>query len=438
MGEKAILIIEFGIELVQYWFVLCVLFSGRIIRWWLGILAYGLFIIVVCLYDVSYRIGGFILIPITIFLLVLFIIEPPDNKKRDWNILCYVMVFYLNKLVAAVFKMFVYFYWKSISLEMQNFAIEFVTLLLLFPLGLLYKKCRLILQTEKWRGFIRNGMILLVCFVAWVMAYAIVEMEYVTYLAQSNRNYLFHSLLSVFVLLSVGILMACIFYIQNSNEKIEQLMEAERQIIKMQENYYEMLLKKEESTRNYRHDMNNLLMGLVTVAEQDGPNTLKYVEKLHIKIKQPYQHLFFTGNKILDVLLDYYMSKLGDDVSVQVTGKCYETVVIPDIDICIIFSNLIQNAVEALKKLDCEDKFLNMQIRQGNQYFQIIISNRINRNIMPVLEKGVLKTMKRNQRNHGIGMKNVIEAVERNEGRLDYYIIEDVFFCKVTFDYAIQ
>lgn len=134
----------------------------------------------------------------------------------------------------------------------------------------------------------------------------------------------------------IGLLFIFMLYVRNSNEKLERLMEQEKEIKEIQKKYYEMLLEREEMTRNYRHDMNGFLLGLLAVSEDDGPRTKKYIQDLQKIIESPQRYNFVTGNEVLNALLCYYIPRLEEGVAVTVTGMCSENILISDIDICFI------------------------------------------------------------------------------------------------------
>lgn len=60
----------------------------------------------------------------------------------------------------------------------------------------------------------------------------------------------------------------------------------------------------------------------------------------------------------------------------NVKGYISETINIEDRDLCIMVSNLLSNAVEAIKKINknCE-KLINFNIKSGKYYTYIIVEN---------------------------------------------------------------
>ena len=92
-------------------------------------------------------------------------------------------------------------------------------------------------------------------------------------------------------------------------------------------------------------------------------------------------------------------------------------------DICCIFSNLLDNAVEASnrsseKNIDCK-----CYTNRTNQLYFIEISNSCDNK--PITEENKLVTYKKDQKTHGIGMVSVKDIVEKYHGDLHFEYLEE-------------
>lgn len=123
---------------------------------------------------------------------------------------------------------------------------------------------------------------------------------------------------------------------------------------------------------------------------------------------------YYTGNKILDTFINYYVPMLDNDTSFIFNVRCKCDLEISDIDMCIIFSNLMQNALENISKNNMHEKYLKINIQQGNSYIKIQIVNTTLRTTI-VKRKGY--TSKIDKKNHGLGLENVKKAIKRNNGK---------------------
>lgn len=136
------------------------------------------------------------------------------------------------------------------------------------------------------------------------------------------------------------------------NEKLEQTAETERRLKEIQENYYEAMLKREEETRKYRHDLKNHLICLDGLArEEHAEKTAVYVGSMLKQAVFVQQKFYDTRNKILDSLVNYYGAIIEPDAKLTVSGKIARDLELTDADLCTVFGNLLQNAAEGLTQV---------------------------------------------------------------------------------------
>lgn len=225
--------------------------------------------------------------------------------------------------------------------------------------------------------------------------------------------------------LSVGLTVLFIIYIKNTNQRLQKLLISERQLKEAQKQYYISLLQREEETRKNRHDWNNHLMCLAELAQnENAESTKQYIETLMKQSIHLRETQYDVGNDVLNAILCRYLSELDDDITVKIVGKCKGDINIDAVDLCVIVSNLMQNAVEYLRDSDIESKELLFSIEEGSVYKRISVVNSIDKNVsIQTLET----TSKSDKRNHGIGLHNVRETIERNGGKLNINILKGMF-----------
>ncbi|MEF9839372.1 MAG: GHKL domain-containing protein, partial [Lachnospiraceae bacterium] len=136
-------------------------------------------------------------------------------------------------------------------------------------------------------------------------------------------------------------------------------------------------------------------------------------EKMQEKLSIIQKKCYITGNDILDILLNYYLMQVKN-TQISVKGKCICKPEINDLDFCTIFSNLIQNAVEETERQCGRMKYIDINIKQGQIYLVIEIKNSSDL----IIKEGqmLFKTKKMDRQNHGIGLRNVQESVNKNRG----------------------
>ncbi len=211
------------------------------------------------------------------------------------------------------------------------------------------------------------------------------------------------------------------------NEKIRQLIKIEEELKKMKSEYYERLLEAENNIRVYQHDMENHLICLMELAYEENANrVMNYVKELKNDFVDRKKQFYKTGNFIVDIMLNHYVSLLSDDVKKDIKGKWNENLIITDLELCSVFSNLMQNAVEALTKTTTNEKYLEIEFVQGKTYAKLEMKNSLER-LPEQDQQGNLISTKEDRKNHGIGLMNVRRIVEKNGGKFEIEMTKEEF-----------
>lgn len=208
-------------------------------------------------------------------------------------------------------------------------------------------------------------------------------------------------------------LIAVALYTKEQSQKDQKLLNMEKYINEMQKNYYLSLLERETDTKRYRHDINNHLMCLRALV--DGNIVAQnYIDNLQEKLYIIKNKSYETGFELMNILLGNHLSEIEKSVSISLVGKIMAKPDISDVDFCTIFSNLLSNAVEEVKRTPCINPYIKIEIRTGKVYLMITIRNS-STVLIDDCEQNTM-TKKQDKRNHGIGRRNVREAVCRNNG----------------------
>lgn len=219
---------------------------------------------------------------------------------------------------------------------------------------------------------------------------------------------------ALWVLATLGVIF-CIGYFLY---KLTALNIKQNQILRRldtQESQYAIALKTDEELREFRHDYKNHMM-VVTALLNAGhvEEATDYLEKMKV-ISGTMGKQFSTGNFIADAILNAKNS-YAEEYAVHISFKGrIPAAGIENDDLCIIFSNLTDNAIEAAKRA-AGSRFLNIESSVRNGYFTLTFTN-------PVAEKAIIKnnrikTTKTDAKNHGVGLRNVEKTAERYGGKL--------------------
>ena len=229
--------------------------------------------------------------------------------------------------------------------------------------------------------------------------------------------------------ISLCLLCWLLMYFRNQHEQKTRKIELEKMLMEEQENYYQMLLQKEENTRKFRHDIENHLLCLDELANREDLTGLKkYLQDMSRQMKKIRNMLYITGDNLLDLILNDKLSHLERKAKIIVNGKFCQKLNISEMDVCTIFSNLIQNAVEEINQQ--EEGWFKLQIQSGKQYTEVVIQNSVRQEVM-LQRNGLPRTIKDDKRSHGLGLQNVKSAIEGNGGIFEITSREDKFEVRI-------
>lgn len=229
------------------------------------------------------------------------------------------------------------------------------------------------------------------------------------------------------VILCIALLGLSVFYsiLLQSKNYYQTQYQYSRRFMEMQHQYYVMQQRRNKELDGFRHDYKKhfyVLQGLI--AEGKTEQMQAYLEKLTKQFYGGEDSRFHSGNEIVDIIMqDMYVRCSKADIHFSFQGHVPPVVRISDMDMCTIFSNLMDNAYEAcvlVKASPC----IRVQLGENEKSFIIHIEN--SSNIESTKRNERLATTKK-QSGHGLGMQMVQEAVNQNGGVMSWKISDFVF-----------
>lgn len=198
--------------------------------------------------------------------------------------------------------------------------------------------------------------------------------------------------------------------------KNKQMMESKESSLR--ENY--TLLNQEiERNRKMNHDRKHDFSYLYDCfLRNDCDSGMQYIEAKNAFREQQKQREVWTGHGGIDFLLNKAKQRAE-----ALQAKFYLEIDLLELpmaeyDIFYVLGNLLDNAIEAIEKCDIDNRFINIKMMNKNNVFQLYIENSYK--IEPQKKgKKFLSTKDNEKSEHGWGIENVREIVERYKGMLD-------------------
>lgn len=183
--------------------------------------------------------------------------------------------------------------------------------------------------------------------------------------------------------------------------------------------YVEQYKKSQTQTRAFRHDVINQLSLLSMLMKEGKMNEAKeQVEQLLGEVKD-LSPKYVTGDQMLDCIMAMKAAKMEEQgIAFRHDGVADGGLGLKPMDVCGIFANAFDNAIEAVSRVDAnEKKWIDFQIKRTGKFFVVKISNATaGKADVEKMFEGTGYTMKKDADHHGFGLRNIRSAVERYDG----------------------
>lgn len=210
-----------------------------------------------------------------------------------------------------------------------------------------------------------------------------------------------------------------------SHEQERQITELEH-LNEMQYIFFHEKNKNDDELKRLRHDLKN---HLILIKDKNVINNKDYYEELFEIVER--EPLVLTGCKVFDILVNE-KKKVAEDY-----GISFRVQIVKDIsglnnmkerDLCSIFGNVLDNAIESAAEI--VDGYVDIKVDIVNFFFYMIISNSFHlKNVNEV--DGKFQSSKRDRDIHGIGLENVKIALKKCEGYLKIKHGKSVFTVEI-------
>ena len=199
--------------------------------------------------------------------------------------------------------------------------------------------------------------------------------------------------------------------------------------VEKQETHIRDLIESDEKLRSFRHDIRAHITALEAGIEEGDLDFLKsYVARIKEE-NEKIAVIKYTGIAAVDaVIAEWHQKALDAGVEWIWEGGLLPYDQFETFDLCVIFSNLLSNAVEAVEKVEGGRKksiTVYCGAFQGNTILRITNTYPGDGNLKE------LKTTKADRLNHGYGLKNVEEVVKRPQGSFQITVEDGEFQAEI-------
>ena len=197
----------------------------------------------------------------------------------------------------------------------------------------------------------------------------------------------------------------------------------ERQFEEIDNTYREM--------RGWRHDYKNHMQVLkIYVENRQWENARDYIVQMNEDLES-IDHVIKTGNIMADAIVNSKVSLAKKkDIKLDVTAKIPKEIPMTDVEFCVVFGNIMDNAIEACEKLASkENKFIRVYIGVFKKQFYMFVSNSTDQ------KKRTKKYLSMKGEPPGFGLQRIDKIIHDKNGYLNRQNEPGVFATEIMLPY---
>lgn len=189
------------------------------------------------------------------------------------------------------------------------------------------------------------------------------------------------------------------------------------QYVSLELQYFESYKQAQADVRAFRHDMKHHMARMTQLCEAGDTEALAdYLHRFQEAWQETAYQLYQTGNDEVDALLNGRAARFcKENIRVTIDGAFAGELALSPFDLCAIFANALDNAIEENVRLpEGAARWLHIEIRKNAHYHVVTLEN-------PLAGKQVssVRTKKADTRNHGFGLYSIREKTEKNGGSIE-------------------
>ena len=195
-----------------------------------------------------------------------------------------------------------------------------------------------------------------------------------------------------------------------------------------QKGQYQLSKETIELINHKCHDLKHQVQAIRTVKDEKERET--YLEKIE-KSVQIYSAIVRTGNEILDTILtekSLICENSGIHINCVADGSLLAFM--NPVDLYTLFGNALDNAIEAVRKLESKEKrVIDIMLYERQSFLMLQIVNPMCGEVK--FEDGLPLTTKAKNGYHGYGMKSMLHTIQKYEGHLTTEVKNGCFYFNV-------
>ena len=187
----------------------------------------------------------------------------------------------------------------------------------------------------------------------------------------------------------------------------------------------DILLEHAEEVRRQRHDLRQHLSVMLRALDDGRYDELRdYIRELHQQIPY-YKDMSWCEHPVVNALLSYYVAAAeAEDVLCDIRAQIPDNLPhISNSSLCVLIGNLLENALDACKRMSTGDRYLTFRARVQGEMLSVTVDNTYNGQVK--LYRGQFVSSKRDA--IGTGLRSVENIAARHGGAASFEPGETMF-----------
>ena len=198
----------------------------------------------------------------------------------------------------------------------------------------------------------------------------------------------------------------------------------------MEYNYYLNIKESQEKVKRLYHDINNHMTNIKLIQNKSS-NVDEYINSINNEIKD-FENIYNTGNVILDIILSEKSKQCNmKNIDFLCNMDFSNCDFLHMIDVSSIFSNLLDNAIEACDKMENNEhkKYISIRGTIVKSYYIIKCENSKTNKV--IIKNNKIISSKKDKYFHGIGIESIKSSLKKYDGELEIENEENKFISTI-------
>ena len=206
----------------------------------------------------------------------------------------------------------------------------------------------------------------------------------------------------------------------HDNILMSERMKSMERLYEMQQMNFEFLNERVEETKTICHNLRHHFVAIEGfVQNREYENLEAYIRSFN-DLDLEFSPAVYSQNPVVNVIVSHfarYASKEGIKLTLRL--EVGADIKVPESDVCVILSNLLENALESCLRQDSGERFVMLSIGQKPSFLAINMENSTNGNLTQ--SNGMFISSKARDRK-GYGLDSVRAIAGRYQGDADFQV----------------